>query len=187
MSTFRLALLLLLSSLHPLAYAASEPLTIRYTISSNGRIAGNEIDTYQPGGRVECTFEFNDRGRGPKISVVYLLDGNSTPSRVDQTGVDYLKAPVDEHFEVKDGIARWKSTAEHGEAAAGPFYVSNNSAAAETAFLVAALQKAHAPVRLLPAGEARLERLTDLTLKDHGQEMHVTDFAITGLSFEPST
>ena len=27
----------------------------------------------------------------------------------------------------------------------------------------------------------------DLTVEDHGQKMHVTDFAITGLSFEPQT
>jgi hypothetical protein len=29
--------------------------------------------------------------------------------------------------------------------------------------------------------------LTDVTLENHGQKIHVTDFAITGLSFEPQT
>jgi imidazolonepropionase-like amidohydrolase len=189
MFSFRLALLsLLLCVWQPIAGATPAPQTLRYTISSNGRVAGNEIDTYLSDGHVECTFEFNDRGRGPKISAVYLLDANGLPTRVDESGNDYLKAPVDEHFDVKDGIAHWKSTTENGNAAAGAFYVSNNGAAAELAFLVAALQRAHgAPVHLLPAGEARLERLTDLTLEDHGQKLHVTDFAITGLSFEPQT
>jgi imidazolonepropionase-like amidohydrolase len=66
--------------------------------------------------------------------------------------------------------------------------LSNNGPAAETALLVAALQKAHGtPVTLLPSGEARLERLTDVTLEDHGQKIHVTDFAITGIAFEPQT
>ena len=186
---FRLAVLsLLICAWQPFTAAAAGPQTLRYTISSNGRVAGNEVDNYLPDGRVESTFEFNDRGRGPKISAVYILDANDLPVRVDETGNDYLKAPVDEHFEIKDGVAHWKSTAEDGHAPAGSFYVSNNGAAAELAFLIAALQKAHgAPVRLLPAGEARLERLTDLTLEDHGQKLHVTDFAITGLSFEPQT
>jgi hypothetical protein len=186
----RVALLsLLVCAWQPITVAATAPpATLRYTISSNGKVAGDEVDTYLPGGRVETTFEFNDRGRGPKVSANYVLDPNGLPLRVDETGNDYLKAPVDEHFEVKDGIAHWKSTAENGNAPAGAFYVSNNGAAAETAFLVAALEKAHgAPVRLFPAGEARLERLTDITLEDHGQKMHVTDFAITGLSFEPQT
>jgi len=189
MFSFRLALLSLLVCIwQPIAVAAPAPQTLRYTISSNGRVAGSEVDTYLSDGHVECTFEFNDRGRGPKISAVYLLDANGLPIRVDESGNDYLKAPVDEHFDVKGGLAHWKSTAENGNAPVGAFYVSNNGAAAELAFLVAALQKAHgAPVHLLPAGEARLERLTDLTLEDHGQKLHVTDFAITGLSFEPQT
>jgi imidazolonepropionase-like amidohydrolase len=127
-------------------------------------------------------------GCGPKISVNYALDSNGLPVRVHETGNDYLKAAVDEHFEIKDGIAHWKSTAENGQAPAGSFYISNNGPAAELAFLVMALQKAHgAALRLFPAGEARLERLTDVTVEDHGQKMHVTDYAITGLSFEPQT
>ncbi len=189
MFTLRLALLsLLICVLRPLHAAAAESQTLRYTVVSNGKLAGSEVDTYLPGGRVESAFEFNDRGRGPKVSAVYVLDSNGMPSKVDETGNDYLKAPVDEHFEVKDGIGHWKSTTENGQGPAGSFYVSNNGAAAELAFLVAALEKAHgAAVHLLPAGEARLERLTDVTLEDHGQKIHVTDFAITGLSYEPQT
>src|SRR3984957_12496393 len=189
MFSFRPALLsLLICACQPLAAAASGPQTLRYTISSNGRVAGSEVDIYLPNGRVECTFEFNDRGRGPKISAAYVLDANGLPVRVDETGNDYLKTPVDEHFNTRDGIAQWTTTAENAHAPAGNYYVSNNGAAAELAFLIAAPQKAHGtPVRLFPAGEARLERLTDLTLEDHGQKLHVTDFAITGLSFEPQT
>jgi hypothetical protein len=181
-------LCLLMGAWQTIAVAASAPQTLRYTISSNGKVAGSEVDTYLPEGRVESRFEFNDRGRGPKISVVYILDSSGLPLRVDETGNDYLKASVDEHFAAKGGVAHWKSTAEEGHAPAGGFYVSNNGAAAELAFLVAALEKTQgAPIHLFPAGEARLERLTDVTLEDHGQKMHVTDFAITGLSFEPQT
>jgi len=188
MFSLRLALLSLsICVLNPVDIAASESVTLRYTISSNGQVAGHEVDTYLPDGHIQSAFEFNDRGRGPKVSVNYVLDSNGLPLHVDETGNDYLKAPVDEHFEVKDGIARWKSTAEKGEATAGSFYISNNGAAAETAFLVAALATANGPIHLFPGGEARLERLTDLTLEDHGQKMHVTDYAITGLAFEPQT
>lgn len=167
--------------------AADAPKTIRYSISTNGNVAGSEVDTYFSDGHIECAFEFNDRGRGPKVSSVYAFDANGLPMKIDETGNDYLKAPVDEHFEVKDGVARWKSTAEHGDAPAGGFYISNNAAGAEIAFLVAALAKAKGAVHLLPAGEARLERLTDLTLTDHGEKIHVAEYGITGLSFEPQT
>ena len=181
-------LILLAIGLPSFADAPADPQILRYTIASNGKTAGSEVDSYFSDGRIEATFEFNDRGRGPKIFATYQLDANGLPLRIDETGNDYLKAPVDEHFLVKEGKATWKSTAEKGEAAPGAFYISNNGTSAELAFLVAALQKANGkPLRLLPAGEARLERLTDLTLEDHGQKIHVVDYAITGLSFEPQT
>jgi hypothetical protein len=162
--------------------------TLRYTIVSNGTTQGHEVDSYSEDGRIDSTFEFNDRGRGPKVSAHYLVGPSSMPLRTDITGNDYLKAPVDEHFRVENGRAHWKSTSEDGSGAEGGFYVSNNGSAAEYALLVAALLKAkNGPVGLLPAGEARLERLTDTTLQDHGQKMHVTEFAVTGLSFEPQT
>jgi amidohydrolase family protein len=189
MFTFRIALLFaLMWAWYPISLAAAGPQTLRYTISSNGNVAGSEVDTYLPDGRVESTFEFNDRGRGPKISAVYTLDSKGMPLKVHITGNDYLKAPVDERFEVKEGSAHWKSTAENGKAPAGGFYVSNNGPAMELAFLVAALEKSNrAPLHLFPAGEARLERLADVTLEDHGQKIHVTEFGITGLSYEPQT
>jgi amidohydrolase family protein len=162
--------------------------TFRYSVVSNGKTAGSEVDTYTPDGHIDSTFEFNDRGRGPKIAAHYVIGMDGSPVRVDITGNDYLKAPVDEHFAVEAGIARWKSTSENGEAPVPGFYVSNNGSAAESAFLVSALLKAkNGPVKLFPGGEARLERMTDVTVESHGQKLHVTEFAVTGLSFEPQT
>ena len=104
------------------------------------------------------------------------------------TGNDYLKAPVDERFTLENGVGTWKSTSENGHAEGTGFYISNNGPAAESAFLVSALLKAKgAPLKLFPAGEARLEKMTDVTLDNHGQKLHVTEYAITGLSFEPQT
>jgi Amidohydrolase family len=169
----------------PLA-AAQE--TLRYSIVSNGKTQGSEVDVFGSDGRIDSAFEFNDRGRGPKISAHYVIVANGMPSRVDITGNDYLKAPVDEHFAVENGNSHWKSTSEDGSAKAHGFYVSNNGSAVESGILAAALLKAkNGPLKLLPAGEARLERLTDVTIQDHGQKQHVTEYAITGLSFEPQT
>jgi len=167
---------------------AAEQQTFRYVILSAGHPAGNEVDTFGPGGRIDSTYEFNDRGRGPKIAAHYVFGGDGLPSKTDITGNDYLKAPVDEHFAIENGKAHWKSTSEEGSASAGGFYVSNNGSAVEGAMLVAALAKAKGgPIKLYPSGEARMEKLTDTSLEDHGQKVHVTEYAITGLSFEPQT
>jgi hypothetical protein len=162
--------------------------TLRYTIQSNGKTAGSEVDTYSADGHVDSAFEFNDRGRGPKITAHYIIGADGSPTRTDITGNDYLKAPVDEHFSVEGGIGHWKSTSENGQAAMPGFYVSNNGPAAETGFLVTTLLKAgNAPLKLFPAGEARLEKMKDVTVESHGQKMHVTQYGITGLGFEPQT
>ena len=146
------------------------------------------MDTYSEGGHLDSTFEFNDRGRGPKISAHYVIGEDGLPLRVEESGNDYLKAPVEEHFAMENGVAHWKSTSENGQASAPGFYLSNNGAVAENALLVVALLKSKEhTLKLLPAGNAKLERLTDVTLENHGQKMHVTEFAITGLSLEPQT
>jgi hypothetical protein len=137
---------------------------------------------------MDSTFEFNDRGRGPKIVAHYILGINGLPQRTDVSGNDYLKAPVNEHFAIENGTAHWKSTSETGQTRSPGFYISNNGPAAESALLVAALLKANgAVVKLLPTGEARIEKMTDVTLENQGQKLHVTEFGITGLGFEPQT
>jgi len=133
--------------------------TFRYSIVSNNTTAGNEVDTYSANGRIDSTYEFNDRGRGPKIEAHYIVAADGSPTRTDITGNDYLKAPVDERFSVEGGTGRWKSTSENGQAAGPGFYVSNNGSVCEAAMLVSTLLQAKgAPVKLFPAGEARLEK-----------------------------
>ena len=177
----------LILSLLSAAFARAQQ-TLRYSIVSNGRNAGSEVDAFSADGRIDSAFEFNDRGRGPKIEAHYIVAADGTPLRTDITGNDYLKAPVDEHFSIEADAGHWKSTSENGQAPAPGFYISNNGPASETAMLVAALLKAKGtPVKLFPAGEARLEKMTDVTVESHGKKMHVTSYGITGLSFDPQT
>ena len=175
-------------SLSALAQKGDATRTLRYAIFTAGQKAGTEVDTFSSGGTLTSTFEFNDRGRGPKIEARYLIGSDGMPMRTDITGVDYYKAPVDEHFSAEHGQARWTSTAEEGHAPTGSFYVAINSPAVETALLAQQLVKARtAGVKLFPAGEAHIEKLTDLTLEDHGESLHVTEYAITGLAYTPIT
>jgi len=162
--------------------------TFRYVIQSNGKIQGAEVDTYTANGHIDSTFEFNDRGRGPKIEAHYVVNTDHTPLRTDITGNDYLKAPVDEHFALEAGNAHWQSTTEHGHAPGPGFYVSNNGPAAEIALLIdALLDSKNAPLPLFPAGEAKLEKLTDAFVESQGKKLHVTEYGITGIAFEPQT
>jgi len=82
------------------------PQILRFAVVINGRTGGSEVDTFGPNGQLDSTFEFNDRGRGPKVTSHYAVSANGLLSHVDITGNDYLKAPVDEHFAVEYRIGR---------------------------------------------------------------------------------
>src|SRR5277367_7113514 len=86
-----------------IAQQRSTPEILRYSVMSNSVKSGAEVDTFRAGGGIDSEFEFNDRGRGPKVEAHWIVDQNGMPVRVDVAGVDYLKAPVDEHFSVENG------------------------------------------------------------------------------------
>src|SRR6266702_2255627 len=137
--------------------ADSAPKTIHYTIRMAGNVAGSEVDTYFPDGHVESAFEFNDRGRGPKVTARYEVRPDGMVVRTSVTGNDYLKAPVDEQFSLVSDHAQWKSTSEKGEANGAGFYSSLNGTPVEAGLMATALLKAKGKsVKLFPAGEAKI-------------------------------
>ena len=163
--------------------------TLRYSILAAGRAAGTQTDTYGPDGTLDSEFEFNDRGRGPQIKAHYEFGADGLPVRIDVSGVNYLKASVDEHLASTAGRLAWRSTTERGDSGVRGFYVSSEGpGAAEIAALVRALARRPGdPLPLLPAGEARLESVAEAVVASHGQQMRVREFAVTGLGLVPQT
>ena len=162
----------------------------RYTVILVGNPAGFQTSTVRPDGTREFTFEYNDRGRGPKYKTTIRLDAGGLPVSLDTSGNDYLKAPVAETFTFEGGVARWKNSAEAGEKrlATGAFYNSMNGAPEEFALLARALLKSpNGRLPLLPEGEAAIARTGDLTLKEGGGRRRVLSYEVTGLGFTPST
>src|ERR1043166_7853477 len=124
-----------------------------------GHRAGEE-KVITSGGTRTVDFEFNDRGRGPKTHTVMTTDAKSVTTSLKTEGNDYFKAPVDETF--ANGV--WSNGAEKGSAASSAFYVSMYGPPEETAVLARALLAApNQRLALLPAGEASIRRVGDLT------------------------
>lgn len=184
--------LALVSTLGPLAVDArpsQEPAPARYLVITAGRTAGEQVVRQLAGGVIEATFEFNDRGRGPKtLSRIDVGDGG-VPTRVEIAGNDYYKNTVSETFSLENGVARWKNESEHGEAPAGDrrFYVSLNGPPVEGGLLARALLAAPGNrLALLPAGEVRIRTIGPLEISASGAKRTVVQYAIEGLSFDPS-
>ena len=160
----------------------------RYTFILSGNKAGYESSTRNPDGSLQIHFEFNDRGRGPNVNEKIRVGKDGIPAEIQITGVDYLKAPVDERFSFKQGIASWKNRSEEGHknTTGKAFYASISGATEETGLLAQALLAAPGhKLALLPEGEASIEKRGDLKINANGQSRTVTQYAINGLGFRP--
>jgi len=156
-------------------------------------IQGNEAGTQTvqaggPSGAVRAEYSYNDRGRGDHIIATWKINGAGLPIEYEGRGNDYMKAPIDERFETKDGKASWKSRSEKGDQAVtgAMFYLPMNSPPEFLGVLARALLKApNHKLALLPAGEATIEEAGKVTLPSGKGEL--THYRITGLGFSPQS
>ncbi|HKW40344.1 MAG TPA: amidohydrolase family protein [Gemmatimonadales bacterium] len=163
--------------------------TIRYTVLIASRPAGIEKQWAAVDGSHHYYFEFNDRGRGPAITERIVLGPRGVPTLVETTGHDYYKNAVAERFTVASGQATWGSSAERGSKAIGvaSVYLSMDGVPDEAAVLARALLAAPGgALPLLPDGEARINRVGELTVRAGTQSRSVVQYAITGIDLTPS-
>ena len=177
----------LLFACSALAQSASET---RYAVLIMEKPAGTQTTAVAADGKRTMSYEYNDRGRGPKLTARVQLDADQVPVSLEMEGVDYLKAPVAEKFTFANGVARWKNSAEAGEQklAGHAFYLTTQGLPEELGWLAHALLKAPGQrMALLPAGEASIKRADELSVGDGANKRHVTAYLIEGLGFSPST
>ena len=160
----------------------------RYSVLIMTSLAGQQATWTTRDGKLHAFFQFNDRGRGPKTTSLITLDAKGVPIAESISGIDYLKSPVHEEFSIEGQTARWTNTAEHGEkrVATPAIYIAMNSAPSEIALLVHAALLNGGSIALLPAGEARVQRVTEQDVETGGKKQHVTLYSISGLDFSPS-
>ena len=125
-----------------------------------GNPAGNQTTQTDAAGLTHVEYSYNDRGRGDHIVATWKLDAAGVPIEYEGSGNDYMKAPVEERFEIKNGKASWKNRSEQGEQAVTgeAFYLPMNAPPEFFGVLARALLKApNHKLPLLPAGEASIE------------------------------
>jgi imidazolonepropionase-like amidohydrolase len=161
---------------------------LRYTVLLASHRSGScTVESPAPGD-FRYTFEFNDRGRGPKLTEHLVVSADGLPRLIEVEGNDYLKAKVSERFTLEGGRASWKSQAEQGgkTVAAPSYYVSFNGAPVETTVFARALLRSPGhKLALLPEGEARLEKLGEVEARARGEARQLTQYQVLGLDFSP--
>ncbi|HKP02590.1 MAG TPA: amidohydrolase family protein [Chthoniobacterales bacterium] len=151
-----------------------------------GNLAGTQTVKEEPGAAVRVEYSYNDRGRGDHINATWKLDGAGVPTEYEGKGNDYMKAPVEERFEIKNGKASWKNRSENGEApvTGEAFYLPMSAPPEFFGVLARALLKApNHKLPLLPAGEASIEVAGKVTTA----KGELTEHRIVGLGFSPQS
>jgi len=165
---------------------AGEVRTVHYDWLTAGQPTGSlQLQIREDGSRVS-DFEFNDRGRGPKIHEVLRVAADGSLLSLQVSGHSYMGAPAQETFDVADGRAAWRSTLESGEAPAGAFYSANDGTPEALAVLARALLKSpQGSLALLPAGRAAVEAVNERQVSREGESRSVTLYSISGLDLTP--
>ncbi len=98
-------------------------------------------------------------------------------------------ADIDETFSIVDGVATWKTPGEGGSRTVDDpaFYVPNEGAAigAMEALVKVAMKSLDNSVPLLPTGNARIEKLTDVEVESPEGPVTLSLIAVSGISFTP--
>jgi hypothetical protein len=199
MKTILCALLSGVALIAVTAHAAA-PRDVHYTILMGKGPSGTMDLKVDAHGARQVTYQYVDRGRGPVTTSDIRFDAQGEVVSDKITGVDYLKAPVDETF-TRDAAGRmsWSSKvdegvvglAEHGRD--GRVYLPLDANSEDLAILARALLKApNHGLDLVSGGHAQLEETSVVYTPPFadqpffGQLGNARLYLIKGLAFEPT-
>ena len=182
------AFIALTAALAAMAHGSAEQRTDKVLLQGNA--AGTQTVQIDSTGATRDEYSYNDRGRGDHIAAIWKLDAAGVPTEYEGHGNDYMKAPIEERFEIQNGTARWKNRSEQGEQAVTgeAFYVPANVPPEFAGVLARALLKAPGhKMSLLPAGEASIEESGKLSVDGVSGKVELIQYRITGLGFTPQS
>ena len=182
----------LLATLLTLSLPALADETVKYDFINQGKIEGGQTVIYRDNGTVEVDFQFNDRGRGPKIREVYALDEQGLLTATTISGNSYMGAKVDERYSSDAGGARWVNGVDDGSrpARGNAWYVSmNGTPEGFVALARAALKSKDQKLTLLPSGEVTVKKLKTIqvpvTAEGQSRNENANLYAVYGLGMTP--
>ena len=165
--------------------AAPAPRAVKRVVIDQERPSGTDVTTTAADGTVTIAFDVLENGRGPHVDATLRVAADGTLVSLDAHGHHTMGTPIDEAFSRGGDHAAWKSHEENGEAelaGAPAFYVPMADLPDATGLLAQAALRGGGKVRLLPAGEARVEKVGEATVRDR----HLVAYAITGLDLLPT-
>lgn len=169
-------------------YCAEAADTTRYVVLFAGNPAGTHLIWSNAANDYGFFYEFNDRGRGPRLTAKAILNSDNHLVSYEVKGYDYFKATVNERFEVEGGNARWSNAIEQGQKGfeGNPIYAPLDRTPGEIQLVLRALQKApHHQAAILPSGEIKAVHVKNHTGKLEGIPVELELWSFSGSGGPP--
>lgn len=163
--------------------------TTRYEVISSGKITGKHLRWSNEAGHVAYHYEYNDRGRGPRIVVNLRTSGDGTIISRTATGYDYFKAPVEETYRFSNGVAEWKNHIENDkkESDGRVLYSPLNGVPAEIELTLKSLLKApNHQMDVLPSGKLKATHIKNHSTKLDGLTIELELYSFSGSGGPPN-
>ena len=159
------------------------PGEVKRVVIVSTRKSGTSTVTTSADGTIRTSLFILQNGRGPRVDSTLRLAADGTIASLSASGQHEMGTKVAEEFSLRDGRARWKSEEEQGErAVTGPaFFVPMATMPEIYGLLVPAAIANGGKMPLLPAGEARVEKVAEMSVSAGGQTRSLVGYAITGL------
>lgn len=162
--------------------------TTRYEVISSGKITGKHLRWSDGAGHVAYLYEYNDRGRGPRIVVNLRTADGIVVERIAK-GHDYFKAPVEETYSYANGTATWKNHIEDDkkQADAKILYSPLNGVPAEIELSLKALLKAPGhQLDVVPSGKFKATHVKNHSTKLDGLSIELELYSFSGSGGPPN-
>lgn len=163
--------------------------TTRYEVLFSGKKAGQHLKWSNDRGHTGYLFEYNDRGRGPRIVVNLKYDAKHTILERIATGNDYFKAPVSETYSFTSGAAQWKNDIEggHKDGLSTALYSPLNGVPAEIELSLQYLQgiQGH-QADVIPSGKLKATHLKNHSTKLDGLVIELELYSFSGAGGPPA-
>lgn len=158
-------------------------------IVANGENVGH-LEIRSHNATLDVDYYVDNNGRGPKHHETVKLGDDAIPTSWSVEGTSLMGSKVAEHYQWKDGLARWNSEADNGghRVSAPMLYVTNESSpGAVWVYARALLAAPDHELDVLPSGRMHLERVGAIEVKapDSAQPVEMHLFRLLGLALEP--
>lgn len=163
--------------------------TTRYEVISSGKVTGKHLRWSDGPGHTAYHYEFNDRGRGPRIVVNLKTSGDGMVVERTAKGHDYFKAPVEEIYSFTNGVAQWKNHIENDKknVEGKLLYSPLNSVPAEIEIVLKSLVKAPGhQLDVVPSGKLKATHIKNHSTKLDGLIIELELYSLTGSGGPPS-